>query len=109
MITHHVWVYDWKTLAILDVNQSAVRNYGYSHEEFLSLSIKDIRPPEDVSALLENVATEPPNTESDSVWKHRKKDGTLIDVEITSHPLIYGGRDDRRGLPHGIPTAKRTE
>src|SRR6266446_8681742 len=106
-IPHPVWVYDLKTLAILDVNQSAVRNYGYSHEEFLSLSIKDIRPPEDVSALLENVATEPPNTESDSVWKHRKKDGTLIDVEITSHPLIYGGGDARLVVATDITARKR--
>ena len=108
-IPHPVWVYDLKTLAILDVNQSAVRNYGYSHEEFLSLSIKDIRPPEDVSALLENVATEPPNTESDSVWKHRKKDGTLIDVEITSHPLIYGGGDARLVVATDITARKRAE
>src|SRR5712691_8830056 len=51
---HPVWVYDLQTLAILDVNHSAVRKYGYSREEFLSLTIKDIRPPEDVPALLED-------------------------------------------------------
>ena len=84
---HPVWVYDLKTLAILDVNHSAVRNYGYSREEFLSLSIKDIRPPEDVPALLESAMKSPPDAESSSVWQHRKKDGSLIDVEITSHPL----------------------
>src|ERR1700740_1683935 len=50
---HPVWVYDLKTLAILDVNQSAVRNYGYSRAEFLSLTIKDIRPPEDGPAVLQ--------------------------------------------------------
>src|SRR6266849_285143 len=88
---HPVWVYDSKTLAILDVNRSAVRNYGYSREEFLSLTIKDIRPQEDVPALQESAAKAPPDTERAGVWKHHKKDGTLIDVEITSHPLVYSG------------------
>jgi PAS domain S-box-containing protein len=106
---HPVWVYDLKTLAILDANHSAVRNYGYSREEFLSLTIKDIRPPEDVPALLESAATTPPDTESNSVWKHRKKDGTLIDVEITSHPLIYGGGDARLVVATDITTRKRAE
>src|SRR5246127_3769183 len=71
---HPVWVYDLKTLAILDVNRSAVQNYGYSREEFLSLTIKDIRPPEDVPALLESAAKATPGTETAGVWKHRKKD-----------------------------------
>src|SRR5229473_267854 len=106
---HPVWVYDLKTLAILDANHSAVRNYGYSREEFLSLTIKDIRPPEDVPALLESAATTPPDAESNSVWIHRKKDGTLIDVEITSHPLIYGGGDARLVVATDITTRKRAE
>src|SRR5713101_7649955 len=104
-----VWVYDVKSLAILDVNHSAIRNYGYSREEFLSLTIKDIRPPEDVPALLESAAMAPPDTESNSVWKHRKKDGSLIDVEITSHPLIYGSGDARLVVATDITTRKRAE
>src|SRR6266849_4746776 len=104
-----VWVYDVKSLAILDVNHSAVRNYGYSREEFLSLTIKDIRPPEDVPALLESAAKASPDTENAGIWKHRKKDGTLIDVEITSHPLIYGGGDARLVVATDITTRKRAE
>jgi PAS domain S-box-containing protein len=104
-----VWVYDVKSLAILDVNRSAVRNYGYSREEFLSLTVKDIRLPEDVPALLESVAKASPNTENAGVWKHRKKDGTLIDVEITSHPLIYGGGDARLVVATDITMRKRAE
>ncbi len=106
---HPVWVYDLKTLAIQDVNHSAIRNYGYSREEFLSLTIKDIRPPEDVPALLESAAKAPPDTETAGVWKHRKKDGTLIDVEITSHPLVYGGRDARLVVATDITEHKRTQ
>src|SRR5216684_3331356 len=104
-----VWVYDVKSLAILDVNHSAVRNYGYSREEFLSLTIKDIRPPEDVPALLESAAKASPETETSGAWRHRKKDGTLIDVEITSHPLVYQGRDARLVVATDITMRKRAE
>jgi PAS domain S-box-containing protein len=106
---HPVWVYDLKTLAILDVNPSAVQNYGYSREEFLSLTIKDIRPPEDVPALLESAAKATPGTETAGVWKHRKKDGTLIDVEITSRPLVYDGRDARLVVATDVSVRKRAE
>src|SRR5579864_883879 len=106
---HPVWVYDLKTLAILDVNPSAVRNYGYSREEFLSLTIKDIRPPEDIPALLESAAKATPGTETAGVWKHRKKDGTLIDVDITSRPLIYDGRDARLVVATDVSVRKRAE
>jgi PAS domain S-box-containing protein len=106
---HPVWVYDVQTLAILDVNQSAVRNYGYSRGEFTSLTIKDIRPSEDVPALIESASKAPPDTETAGVWKHRKRDGTLIDVEITSHPLVYGGRDARLVVATDVTTRKRAE
>lgn len=106
---HPVWVYDLKTLAILDVNPSAVRNYGYSREEFLSLTIKDIRPPEEVPALLESAAKALPGTELAGVWKHRKKDGTLIYVEITSRPLVYDGRDARIVVATDVSVRKRAE
>jgi PAS domain S-box-containing protein len=106
---HPVWVYDLKTLAILDVNRSAVRNYGFSREEFLSLTIKDIRPPEDVPALLASAESSSPNTEFSGVWKHNKKDGTLIDVEITSHPLVYSGRNARLVVATDITARKKAE
>jgi PAS domain S-box-containing protein len=106
---HPVWVYDLQTLAILDVNHSAVRNYGYSREEFLALTIKDIRPPEDIPALLKSAVKAPPDIESAGVWKHCKKDGTLIDVEITSHPLVYGGKNARLVVATDITTRKKAE
>lgn len=106
---HPLWVYDLQTLAILAVNESAIRNYGYSREEFLSLTIKDIRPPEDIPALLVDTGKAPPDAETASVWKHRKKNGTLIDVEITSHPLVYGGRNARLVVATDITARKKAE
>ncbi len=106
---HPVWVYDVKTLAFLDVNQSAVENYGYSHEEFLSRTIKDIRPREDIPALTESVAKSPRGTETAGHWRHRKKDGSLIDVEITSHSLFYDGRDARLVVATDITARKEAQ
>ena len=106
---HPVWVYDLETLAILDANPSAVQNYGYSREEFLSLTIKDIRPPEDIPSLLESAAKALPGTENAGVWKHRKKDGTSIDVEITSRPLVYDGREARLVVATDVSVRKQAE
>jgi PAS domain S-box-containing protein len=106
---HPVWVYDLQNLAILDVNNAAVRNYGYSREEFLSLTIKDIRPPGDIPALLQSAAKASPDTETAGGWRHRKKDGTLIDVEITSHPLVYGGKNARLVVATDITVRKQAE
>jgi PAS domain S-box-containing protein len=106
---HPVWVYDLKTLAILDVNLAAVRNYGFSREEFLLLTIKDLRPPEDIPAVLDSAAKTAASTEASSIWRHRKKDGTLIDVEVTSHPLVYDGRNARLVVATDITGRKRAE
>ena len=106
---HPVWVYDLETLAIVDVNAAAIKNYGYSREEFLALTIKDIRPLEDVPALLKSVASSRTASDENGIWRHRKKDGTLIDVEISSHPLLYGGRDARLVVSTNITKRKQAE
>jgi PAS domain S-box-containing protein len=104
-----MWVYDLKTLEFLAVNDAAVHHYGYSHEEFLSMGIKDIRPPQSVPALLENVSKTVSRLDKSGTWKHRKKDGTIIDVEITSHELIFDGRHSRLVLANDVTERKRAE
>lgn len=104
-----VWVYDTQTLAFLDVNPSAVSHYGYSPQEFLAMTIRDIRPNEDVPAVVESVAKVGPSVEDHGVWRHRKKDGTIIDVEVTSHPLFYSGRSARVVVASDITARKRAE
>jgi PAS domain S-box-containing protein len=106
---HTVCVYDLETLAFLDVNQSAIRNFGYSREEFLSLTIKDVHPPEEIPAVLERIANMPPVTETGGFWKQRKKDGTLMDVEISSHPIVYGGRRARLVVSTDITERKQAQ
>ncbi len=99
------WVFDAATLAMLDVNPAALIAYGYSREEFLSLTIKDIRPSEDVPALLETLAKAGDHTDIAALRRHRRKDGTLIDVEATSHPMVYDEKPAR--LVVAIDVAKR--
>ncbi len=104
-----MWVYDLETLDFLAVNDSATFYYGYSRQEFLTMNIKDIRPPEDVPALMENVAAVHKKIDSADVWKHRKKDGSIIDVEVTSHELMFGGRRARLVLANDITERKRAQ
>jgi PAS domain S-box-containing protein len=90
---HPTWVYDRETLGFLAVNDAAVRKYGYTIDEFMAMTIKDIRPPDDVPALLEDVKqVNDDKAEKIGDWRHRRKDGSIIDVEITSYPLTLGGR-----------------
>jgi len=106
---HPVWVYDLETLAILDVNNAGTRSYGYSREEFLTLTIKDLRPPEDVPLLLQNIAASGSSSQDCGVWTHRKKNGSLITVEVVSHPLFFGERNARLVVATDISERKRIE
>lgn len=89
---HPMCVFDLETLAFLEVNGSAIQHYGYSREEFLAMTIKDIRPPEDVPSLMAIVKRVDSGPDRVGVWRHRKKDGTIISVEITSHMIDFAGR-----------------
>ena len=106
---HPVWVYDLETLAIIDVNEAAIRNYGYSREEFLTLTIKDIRPAEDVQAVLESVAKSGPMLDENRIWRHRRKNGSMLDVEVTSHSIVYAGRNARLVVSTDITKRKQAE
>ncbi len=87
-----MWVYDLEDLRFLAVNDMAVEQYGYSREEFLSMTIKDIRLPEDVESLVASVRAPRQMIEHSGVWRHRAKDGRILYVEITSHSLEFSGR-----------------
>jgi PAS domain S-box-containing protein len=78
-----MWVYDPETLCFLDVNEAATAHYGYAREEFLSMTIKDIRPLEDIPKLVAAIEA----GERGDGWRHRKKDGTIFDVEILASDL----------------------
>ncbi|MBI5013902.1 MAG: PAS domain S-box protein [Deltaproteobacteria bacterium] len=106
---HPMWVYDLETLAFLAVNDAAVRKYGYSRDEFLGMTIADIRPPEDVPALRRNVARVSEGLDEAGVWRHVKKDGTVLGVEIVSHTLSWEGCRAELVLAHDVTDRVRAE
>ena len=106
---HPTWVFDRETLRFLAVNAAAVRSYGYSRDEFLAMTIKDIHPTEDVPALLEAVSALGDRNETNGTWQHRRKDGTVIDVENTSYALNFAGRAARVVVVVDVTQKKRAE
>ncbi|HOI31108.1 MAG TPA: PAS domain S-box protein [Melioribacteraceae bacterium] len=82
-----MWIYDVDTLKFISVNNSATKNYGYSRDDFLNMTLTDIRPSEDVPMLIENIKKEREIIQRSRVFRHKKKDGTIINVEISSHSL----------------------
>ncbi len=104
-----MWVYDLDTLQFLMVNDAAVHQYGYSRSEFLAMTIKDIRPAEDIEALLKDVAHTSADLNFAGEWRHRRKNGEIFPVEIISHALDYHGRPARLVVAIDLTERKRAE
>jgi len=101
--------YDLQTLRFVDVNEAAVAHYGYTHEEFLALSISDIYPPEEMPALLNILSKLDRGVKQSGVWTHRLKNGSLIEVEITSHSLMLSDIRAHLILANDITEQKKME
>jgi PAS domain S-box-containing protein len=106
---HPTWVFDPETLRFLAVNAAGVRKYGYSSDEFLKMTIKDIRPPEEVPVLPDSVGRVRDGNESIGICRHRRKDGTNIDVEITSYALSFADRAAEVVVAVDVTQRKRDE
>lgn len=97
-----MWVFDLETLAFLEINDAAINHYGYSREEFLKMTISDIRAEEEGSAFLNITSEVTPLHKESGTWKHQKKDGAIIDVEINSHQLTFYDRPARIVLAYDV-------
>ncbi len=104
---HPMWMFDRETLRFVEVNEAAVRHYGFSRDEFLRMTIEDIRPPEDVAALHEDI--EQRRSYTSRVWRHRKKDGTPIAVEISATDFMLHGRGVRLVLAYDVTERERAQ
>jgi PAS domain S-box-containing protein len=104
-----MWVYDLETRRFLAVNNAAIQRYGYSRAEFLSMTIEDIRPPQDVQALRKYLENTNPHFNQAGEWRHQTKDGTIITVEITSNRLDFEGRRAVFVLANDITERKTAE
>jgi diguanylate cyclase (GGDEF)-like protein/PAS domain S-box-containing protein len=113
LFEHHpqpMWVYDLETLRFIVVNAAAVAHYGYTEQQFLEMTIRDIRPPEQHARLLRSVANAPAKgAERAGLWTHLKRDGSLIDVEISSHSVTIAGRRARFVVAHDVTERREME
>lgn len=86
-----MWIYNPETFAMLAVNDVAIRRYGYSREEFLAMTVFDLRPPEDAERFRACVQERGLAPQIAGLWRHRLADGTIILAEVTSQPLRWQG------------------
>jgi PAS domain S-box-containing protein len=87
-----MWIYVPGTLNFISVNDAAVATYGYSRNEFLKKTILEIRPPEDAEKVIASAARLENSINNSGIWRHLKKDGTVIYVSITSHKISFNGQ-----------------
>ena len=104
-----MWVYDTDSLAFLAVNDAAIEKYGYSREEFLSMTLKDIRPKEEVDVLMDNLANVPLTFENATDFHHQTKDGSILQVEIVSHAIPFYRKSARLVIANDITEKKELE
>lgn len=103
-----MWVVDAKNLAFLAVNAAAVRLYGYSKDEFLTMTADQIRPEEDVANLLK-AFEDRSGGYWQRIWRHKKKNGDLAHVKVVSFVLEFAGRQARLGVIHDLTEQMNAE
>jgi two-component system cell cycle sensor histidine kinase/response regulator CckA len=104
-----LFVSDPETQAILAVNEMAIATYGYSREEFLTMTVDDLRLPEDGQALKRMIADSTSQRIDAGVWRNRKKDGAVIDVAVVVSPIEFQGRPALVALAQDVSKQRRLE
>ncbi len=106
---HPMWAFDNHSLRFLTVNQAAIDHYGYSRDEWAQMTLLDIRPSSEIAALQKWRAAGNASGKSFALWRHRKKNGELIDVEVSADDLIFDGKAARLVLAHDVTERMRAE
>ena len=101
-----MYIFDVETLDFLEVNEAMVKHYGYTRDEFLKMNIKEIRPPEDVPALIADIANIAEPQDAAGIWRHLKKDGSLMHVFINTHAVVFKNRKARHTMASDITSVK---
>lgn len=104
-----MFVYDPDTMQMRDVNGAAVEHYGYSREQFRSMSLLDIRPPEERERVRQMLAQPSIPTDTGDVWRHLKADGSIIEVQVYSRKVDYQGRSERLAVIVDVTEQRKTE
>lgn len=117
LFTHNpypMWIYSSKTLKFLAVNQTAIKQYGFSRAEFLKMTLEEIRPVEEIPVLLKYKREHIDRLKQSAVqftgtWKHQKKDSSIIFVEASSSPITFAGQRAILSLVVDITERKRLD
>jgi PAS domain S-box-containing protein len=104
-----MWVLDLETLQIRQVNDAAIRHYGYDRMDFLQMAATDLHPAEEIPRLLARFQDANPKEQGATEWRHRKKDGSAIDVEMFLHRMEYSGEPAALVVAQDITERKRAE
>lgn len=104
-----MWVFDVETGAFLAVNDAAVHHYGFTRDEFRRMTIFDVRPAEDVPAIqkkMAQVAASPNGLDVAGIWRHRRKDGRFVEMDVTTHAVTFGGRAARLATAYDVAAGR---
>jgi two-component system cell cycle sensor histidine kinase/response regulator CckA len=101
-----MWIYDLETFQFLVFNAAALRHYGFSRAEFREMKATGLCPPGDTEIFVADSAKTVPGVQRRGLWRHCRKDGAVIEVEITALDLTYDSRPARLVLAHDV-TAQR--
>ncbi len=104
-----MWVFDVETLRFLSVNEAAINHYGYSREELLTMTLQELRLPEDVPVFLDDVLKDIPGIRHIGTVRHRKKDGTIIYADVISNQFIFEGRKAKLALAIDVTERRKAE
>ena len=90
---HPMWIYDRETLAFESVNEAALQHYGYTRDQFLEMTLMDIRPTEEFEAVVKELKQAEPAQQLTGPWRHQRQDGSFIQVDIATQHMQSDGRD----------------
>jgi PAS domain S-box-containing protein len=100
-----MWIFDRRTLDILEVNEAATEAYGYSRSEFLKMTILDFRPSEDIPRVLQSALRAPGSRPLEPVWRDQKKDGTVFQAKVVSWEITFDGHQAALVLAEAVRSA----
>jgi PAS domain S-box-containing protein len=103
-----IWVYNEENLSFVAVNEAATRTYGFTRDEFLSMTIDDLRAQEDIPTLIIK-SSDPDNLIISSPWRHQTKDKRIIYVEMSSHPVVFDGKNSKLVIVNDVTEKKRLD
>jgi two-component system, cell cycle sensor histidine kinase and response regulator CckA len=104
-----MWVFDMQSLKFLQINDAARHHYGYEQIEFMHMTVSNLHPDEEIPRLLATFQSNPDGEKTAGPWHHRLKDGSLIDVDILLHTMVYSGRPAGLVVAQDITERKRAE